>query len=109
MEVIHSSNQGNDSGTTNETSDKITEKVVNAMITMPACSPTTPPPPTSRPDFTGKSPVPKGEKSSPASASGRKAPWAGLGRPWPNGLGPFQQYFIYLLFRINSKFNSNLV
>jgi hypothetical protein len=30
------------------------------------------------------------ELSSPASASGRKAPWAGPGRPWPNGLGPFQ-------------------
>jgi hypothetical protein len=61
----------------------------------------TPPPPTGRLDFTDKSPVPTGENASPASALGRKAPWARPGRPWPNGLGPFQQY-PFLLFRINS-------
>jgi hypothetical protein len=81
----------------------------NRSATLPACSAVTPLPPIGRPDFIGKSPLPKRQKSSPASASGRKAPWDGPGRPWPNGLGPFQQYFIYLLFKINSKFNLNLV
>jgi hypothetical protein len=51
------------------------------------------PPAANQLDFASKSPVPKGEKASLASASGRKASWAGPGRSWPNGLGPFQQYF----------------
>jgi hypothetical protein len=36
---------------------------------------------------------------SPASPSGQKFTWAGPGRPWPNGLGPFQQYRFAFFFR----------
>jgi hypothetical protein len=45
----------------------------NRSITPSAHSPATPPPPTGRPDFAGKSPVPMGEKASPVFVSGRKA------------------------------------
>jgi hypothetical protein len=49
---------------------------------------------------------PDGGEDLPCFTSGRKAPWVGLGRPWPNGLGPFQPW-LFFFSGINSKFNSN--